>query len=459
MKPFSVSLEFRILRTLAQSKNTKTTSKVFAALDDTCFHTKVCKAIYQRIKYIAQKRAVVLDWEDLATDPAIDEKVRDRIKLYKKKPYKKAESIDGALKRLHVFRQLRLMYYAASDIFEAMKQPTVDAEALLNNTTSKITSARSPLDSREWFTNFGIKSDKSGQKLVKEALKITKDRYVQTGFTAFDTKNVGVPLGSFMMVAANTGGAKTVMMGQLCENMALNGAKVCLIPLEMDGVQMTQRHLSRISSTPMSEILKPWMLSRAKKREIRKAAARFEKNVAKAGGSFTYYIPEEDMTLEELLFILRPYGYTVIGIDYLGLTKGHDHERQWQSLGSSTRHCKRYAAMTHSIIIGAAQLNDENKLKYSKTMEEHANLAWYWNYDEKAKEANIIEVLQKKSRNQTGFSFFLGTDLAHMRFKNLSREKEREIERERQPKEKRETEEKETDRKRKEKKKNPYFSA
>jgi hypothetical protein len=165
--------------------------------------------------------------------------------------------------------------------------------------------------------------------------------------------------------------------------------------------------------------------------------------------------------MEEILFTLKPYKYDVIVIDYIGLTKGHDGKEQWKTLGNATRLCKRYAAMTNSIIIGAAQLSEENKLKYSKTMEEHANLAWFWDYGDEAKESKIIEILQRKSRTQNGFTFVLEPDFNYMRFKSISPEREREYHEKSKTKQQKQTEEKDTNIRRKEKtKERPnYFGA
>jgi hypothetical protein len=161
--------------------------------------------------------------------------------------------------------------------------------------------------------------------------------------------------------------------------------------------------------------------------------------------------------MTDILFILKPYKYTVIGIDYIGLTKGNDGKEQWKTMGNDTRACKRFAVANNNIVIGAAQLNEDVKLKYSKTMEEHANLAWYWSYnrDEKAEESKIVEVSMPKTRSQLSFKMYLKANFNKMKFNNISMDEERKIRDERAPKPKETSEIKD---KRKEKSKNPYFA-
>jgi replicative DNA helicase len=458
MKPFSAALEFRVLRTLAQGKESKHVGYLFSSLDEHSFHTESAKEIYNRLTTIARKRSIMLNWSDLVSDPALTEKVREKITLYRKEPLKSRKNIDLALERLNEFRQLRMLYQGASMTFTALNQEKVNTAELVEKVTEFVASARSSNDSRKWFTNFGLSGDDSGLKMIKDALNVKGDKYVPTGFTSFDKVNQGVPLGSFMLLASTTGSGKTIMISQLLENMALNGARACLVPLEMDGIDMSQRQIARRADISIGEVLKSHLWTKNQKKQVVKTMKAFFEKINKAGGSFTYFIPQDDLTAEDILFILKPYHYTVIGIDYLGLTKGHDGKEQWKTLGNATRSCKRYAVSNNNIVIAAAQLDNENKLKYSRTMEEHANLAWYWNYnkDEKAKESKIVEIEMPKTRTQTSFKMYLKANFNKMRFGNISYEEEKRIRDERSVKDQ---DEKDVKEKRKENKKNPYFAS
>lgn len=47
-------------------------------------------------------------------------------------------------------------------------------------------------------------------------------------------------------------------------------------------------------------------------------------------------------------------------------------------------------------------------------MQEHANLMWSWNRDQKAKETHILSIRQDKARNQRDFPFHLKEEAEFM---------------------------------------------
>lgn len=428
MKAFSITLEFRLLKTICSKENQKTSARLLSNIDESCFNSASAKEIYRRVSSIVQKRSVILSWDDLGYDPALSEKTREKILTYKRKPYPTKERSMKALSLLHDYRRIRALYFTAEQIFDKLKQNRIDIDQAIEEASTSITNARSTLESDTWFTNFGVKNDSSGRKLVDEVLKSTRNRFIPTGIKAFDQENIGFILGSFVLLAATTGGGKSIMAGQLAENMALAGARVCVVPLEMDEIENAQRQVSRQSNIPIQQILNPSRLSRRDKKRIKRRMLEFEQKIAKNHGSLTYYIPEEDIDINNLLMTLKPYKYDVILIDYLGLLKGVDGDDQAKALSRVTRISKRFAVANKNIVVGLAQLSKEGVVRYSRAMEEHANMAWYWTRDDEAKETEMVEIEMPKSRNQKSFNFLLGTDFEHMRFKDLSEAELRRVE-------------------------------
>ena len=128
--------------------------------------------------------------------------------------------------------------------------------------------------------------------------------------------------------------------------------------------------------------------------------------------------PQGDVKIKELLYTLKPYNYDVILIDYVGLLGGVDGERQWQELSAAVRFGKRFAQSNGCVVIFLAQLSEENKIRYSQGMKEHAGNMWTWVYDPETG-PNIIEVDQQKARNQQAFSFPLYIDFDIMEVRDL----------------------------------------
>ncbi len=426
---FHANSELMVLKTLTENSNSRKAGSILASLNTDSFHTIAAKECFKRIKKIAEKRSQIPSWDDLLSDPTLLETTRDRLTLFKKKPLKNQDKINNLLSRLQTYRRMRLMWYAAANIDKSLKNSSVDDKQLLEETTQYITKAQTNSDTSKWFTNIGAgPKDLTGINLLKRTLKVDSKSYIPTGFRSYDAKSIGIPRGTFMINATQTGGGKSVMAGQLSEQMAVNGAKVCLVPLEMNDIETQQRQLARLCDIPMADVLHANDLNNKQKKKIKKQFKHFAAKVHNNGGLLSYFIPDEDLTMEELLLTLKPYKYDVIIIDYVGLLKGVDGDDQWRALGRATRVAKRYAAATSSIVMAFAQLSKENEIRYSKTMVEHANAAWFWSWDETIKNSGIISIQQPKSRNQSSFAFYLRHDFAKMRFISLSAKEERLLE-------------------------------
>jgi hypothetical protein len=96
----------------------------------------------------------------------------------------------------------------------------------------------------------------------------------------------------------------------------------------------------------------------------------------------------------------------------MGLLKGMDGDDQWRALGAAARYAKIYTRADKSTATLLAQLSEEGKIRYSRTVQEHASLMWTW---QKPDESGIITVKQPKARNLRAFEFPLQMDYPRMR--------------------------------------------
>lgn len=87
-----------------------------------------------------------------------------------------------------------------------------------------------------------------------------------------------------------------------------------------------------------------------------------------------------------------------------------DNEQQWKALGYVARKCKMFAKANKCVVVLLAQLSDEDKIRYSQAIGEHANNWWKWRITPEARESGIFTVDQGKARNQDVFSFELSVD-------------------------------------------------
>jgi replicative DNA helicase len=423
---FHQKSEFLALRTLTSSSR-RQSGKLLSSLNEECFFTTAGKEAFLRIKKHAKRKAEIMSWDDLVADPTLTDNTRSKLVVFKRKPVTSRRRSQELVERLHRYRQIRAMAYLGQHISKTLKKSSVDPEELITTAVDYVTKARSSTNTDKWFTNIGAKDKASAADLLKRTLNVDDKSYIPTGYRSFDSRSYGIPRGTFMLIGTMTGGGKSVMCGQLAEQMAEQGSRVCLVTLEMSDIENQQRLLARQCDMSMKEILIAKTLPNKTKKRIKARFFEFHDKVRRNGGLLSYFIPDEDLSMEELLLTLKPYEYDAIIIDYIGLLKGVDGDDQWRALGKATRFAKRFAVSTQTAVIAAVQMNEENKIKYSRTMAEHANLAWTWVWNETIRESGIIAIEQPKSRNQASFLFYLKHDFEKMRFISLTPKEERNL--------------------------------
>lgn len=371
---------------------------------------------------VLRERGRVLSWGELLHDPIISEDTRKLMRAYTKAPLQNPDNGVILANSLNNYRKLRKMYDAMKLANDSFRSDSIDPDKLLAGIANLLSEARHSVSLEDAFIHIGV--DDNSTALVRQILKGSGQLFIPTGFAAYDRSNVGLPMGGLTMLAATTGGGKSAMALQMAKNMALWGAKVCSVPLEMNRAEVMMRRMANISRVNLSELIKlaiePDSMALREKRRIDVAMADYSKTLKAKGAVETYFHPPADMTMEEVLFSLQPYGYSVIIIDYVGLLKGVDGDDQWQKLGAAARFAKVFAENTGTNVVICAQLSAEGFVRYSRAMVEHANNAWTWVYDEQAAQSHILNIDQAKARNQRKFRFPLVEDFSTMTIRDLT---------------------------------------
>jgi len=241
--------------------------------------------------------------------------------------------------------------------------------------------------------------------LSKEGIAVLK-----TGFTAFDSINRGIKLGSVVFMGATTSGFKSLLSKCVVDNFADTGAKVCFVSLEMDEDEMFMRDLSRIAHISMEKLFDPEKLTDEERILIRKAKKKREKELAAQGKSIFLKVPKGNPSIEELLVQLKPHAFDVICIDYISLLKGVNEEEQWKKLGAITAFAKTFARNNKCIVVLLGQITAEAKIRYSGGILENVDVAWLWVKDQTVIDTKILEIDCVKARQQKTMKFKVYAD-------------------------------------------------
>jgi len=433
MRLFSQSLELRAIRTIAlrnglqddasvatldTSSKALASSTLMAGLNESFFHYEPCRAAYRRLMKVAEKRSRILSYDDLIEDPALDEEFRDILREEKKKPARSVSQAEELLNQLDDYRVSRIIYEMSKEAVNQLKSTKLDVDGLVDYVAGKVSEARSKQNLTESIQTIG--KDGNAHELIDRVLDPTTEKLHKTGYTEFDTRNGGVPTEGVWILAGTTSGGKSVLRMNIMEYMYRHNNLDCLtVSLEMNEEKEARRLAASISRVPLWKIAKG-MLTDDDRKKIRKAWRKFHKHGEENECRYALFCPKGGISANSLFTLIEPYKYRVVAIDYVGLLEGVDEKDQWKTLSSIVRQAKVFSSKNKCLVIVLAQLDGEDdRIRYSKGMLEHADACWVWNYSKpEQRELKEIPIQQRKARDQELFPFPLKEEFEIMRVSN-----------------------------------------
>ncbi len=419
---FSHRLEFRAIRGIT-GNNRDLGARMFASVVEEDFvKDGPGRAFYTRIRMLVEKNGAIPRWDQLIEDSAIAERNREDYEERERDDDWMLEDIDHVLsvsEQLTDYRRQRQMAELSVDIQKGLQQEQIDINKIMDTVSDALVSARTAANSESQFVHMGVKSN--FKQTMLSMLEGQETRFIETGIAAYDRKSMGWPRGSLVGLGSDSGGGKSTMARQISLYQAGVGRRTAMGTLEMTHEESMQRDISDIADVNMNDLLDPRnRLTSDQRRRLMDDVYDRDDKIYKAGGLRTTFVPKTDVGMEEMLFLLKPYNYDVIFVDYVGLLKGMtSDDKQWLKLGNATRIAKQFAVSNNMVVCIVMQVSAEGLVRYSQAMKDHCNILWTWANDDRAKETGVVEVRQQKSRNSEGFTFYLRKDFEHNRFLEL----------------------------------------
>jgi len=409
MRSISIKSELKAIITICDGSEVAKSILLGFLREDHFGHEDIRK-VFRRIRNLLSKGKLIPKVSTLAEDAVLPESARVMLRTSKKKKYritteKDAKTLIDILENYRKFRTIKHSLIKSSDI---VSKEAVDPDALIRLWEDTLMKAKSA-SSEDDILHIGNRDN--ADDVVKKIIEGEVVPCIPTGIKQFDSINGGFKRSSLVVIGANTSGGKSAMAIQLLINMYLSGFSVVLVSLEMDREQVLTRILSNISGVDSLNISLN-KLTKADKQRIITSWNSFQKFGKRNDCKYTIYTPSEDLYIRDILFRLKPYNYDVFVIDYASLLK-QERDEQWKSLAESTRYGKLFAKDTNSVVVILAQVNDEERIRYSRAIKENCDNMWSWNYNPMG-ENNIITVNQQKARNQKVFPFTLVADFDKM---------------------------------------------
>lgn len=406
--------ELAVLRGMCH-RDRKIAGALLSQVDESYFYHEESVELYQAIRKHMTDTGVAPTYRLLIEDPKLSDDARQHMRestvtISNMEEARKATAI------LNSYRQARALYDMAASINDKMKASKVDIDKLLEDAATSINVARSKKSTQDAFLHFG--RNNNSNSMVKSILyDDNSESVIPTGITAYDTVSGGWARGSLVTIGANSGGGKSTLANAVAINMAAMGYKVLLVPLEMSKKEMTGRTLANVTKTNLTKILLQ-RLATGEKDLVYKRYRRWAKKVKEAGGRYTIFKPQEDMTIEEVMAATSAYECDVMIIDYISLLKGVDGDDMWRALGSAARYAKINAEIENRVNVLLCQVSDEGKIRYARAISEHSSNSWVWTATKESKETGMTRIEQPKSRNSLAFPFTVKMAYEFMRIED-----------------------------------------
>jgi replicative DNA helicase len=421
-KIVSPRAELTVLRAICH-KNPKIAGAVLGSVDDSYFDSPESVELLKAMKKHLTLTGKVPTYKLMIDDPEISTESRSFFRD-SDTTVQSLEEAHKAVRILNRYRQVRSLYTMAAGIDREMQKGKIDIDALLESVSGQIASARTSKTTKDAFLHFG--RNNSSLETVKDMLYGEEnDDTIPTGIRPFDEQSGGLMRGSLVTIGASSGGGKSLMANQLAVNLATQGYKVVIVPLEMSKMEMTSRILANRSGIDVTKIMQRRLAS-GEKEKVYATYEKWVKKVKKRGGRLTIFKPEEDMDIEEVFAAVNSYDCDVVIIDYISLLKGADGDDGWQKLGAMARVAKINAESTHRVNVLLCQVNDEGKIRYARAISEHSTNSFIWvaKKEERERDVGRIRIEQPKARNSRSFPFEVGFEWAAMRIVDIDASEE-----------------------------------
>ena len=408
---YNKNLETDVLFTCCNRISSLESSKFLSLLTREHFHFPPVKAAFHRLLNIVAATGNSVDWSLLCCDPAIDKEFRATLSNWGPKQIDE-EDLLSSIDILEQYRIARLLNTACSNVLNKLSEGEFDTSELiasLSNTLSKTTVSNQKL------YHFGKNNNMNAT--VQEILYGEQQRTIKTGFAGYDAETYGLGVNGLLILGSGTGGGKSALGLQLSINCFRQALNVAIVSLEIGNRQYFTRCLSNLSGVSHSKI----RTKTCSEDELDHITTTY-KNLVRWGKKndcrLTIYPPVTDTNLSNTLLLLKPLGYDVIVLDYIGLFSeglGGGSDPQWQQYNEMARQAKRFSEVNECLVIMLVQSDENMTIKFSKNMANHADWIWLWSLTKENKMSNEFTIHQVKGRDMPTTSFTVNFDFSIMR--------------------------------------------
>lgn len=256
---------------------------------------------------------------------------------------------------------------------------------------------------------------------------------VPLGFNNEFDSSFGAAKSDLILIGGYRGSGKTVVCNNICVAQSLQGNIPLYFGIEMPASQIYRRVLG-IMAEVRAEAIRTGTLTDVEKRQLAKVIAsqykneeeliaeydnlasfrEFEELVKKRGESVDnpmFFIDDVKLTIAKIDTVIgnikNKYGdrLKVAVVDYLNKISVAD-QYDWKAQVLLSNHLKEIAKKHDVVLVTPMQISDDNKVKFSKAIEDEADTSMFL----EALDSGKVKFKSSKTRNNRAFTVASGVD-------------------------------------------------
>lgn len=236
---------------------------------------------------------------------------------------------------------------------------------------------------------------------------------IPLGIPEFDAMNGGGFPGSLMLLAASSGGGKSLVAGHTAKYAARQGYHAKIVPLEMTLDEMEMRNAGSEIGLNVRRILTKDLSDDMKMVAIN-ALDTFNYEVTLSGGQYELHVPSSAVSNAKLRADMARNPPDLFILDYPALCSDM-RGAGWGELGDSAADWKIWAKENNVFVMLLAQAKDSTTLKYATVMADHCNNLVIWDVNSELRvKPPVVFPHQPKARMQDPSPFGIAFDWQSM---------------------------------------------
>lgn len=397
-------------------------SKLITELREDLFSTKATIDIWRRCAALLAAGKSPGSRAVFAEDPVLSEEASALLR--EPMPPVEAEGVDNLLDTLSAYSGRRQFNDNLAKLATAVKgnDSTVDElRGLMENMVREMATAGGAEDQR---IRMGSGSTEDARSFAQNLLTSGSELF-PTGLAGFDSVAGGLEKGDLVVITSAPANAKTAMATNIAMNMYQNlGMGVTHFTFEVDKNQIVRRMMSRLARVHYQKVRRHSAnnaaMNPAEFARVTDAWVDFDKLGQEKGG-FYEIVDSPGMSATQVIAVAQSMGAEVVLIDQLTqMTDRSLKMDQWQLFGAFAQQLKAAAKKYNMIVILIAQRDrDSDLVRYSRMVEEYADVGFTWDLSEESHAGEPCEVRSIKARNVPPFKFEQVFELDYQTIRNV----------------------------------------